>query len=263
MKITYIKEGYFKNIDDMRANAHKNDSLSKEERVNNIKAEARKFIQDVASERFDVEFKELVVGTANSIFLKSLRDNKITLKETKYFFEGNVIHAEFHIGIGSNGKYLGGDTRSCRLTICYPENINEIENSLKDEYGYDSKAEFIFECDDDSASIFFNPVYKLTPYNASQEHLLFLETTDCTDLTDFCYFLNSCKGIDFSEFTLSIKNHDNGTELLSTSSKVELNNKFQKVNLHGFYPTEVDLTPILSNEIITEKHAAQLSCRGR
>lgn len=257
MKITYIKEGYFKNIDDIRANAQKNNSLSKEERVNNLKAEARKLIQDVASERFDVEFKELVVGTANSIFLKSL------LKEIKYFFEGNVIHAEFHIGIGSNGKYLGGNTQSCRLTICYPENINEIENSLKDEYGYDSKAEFIFECDDGSASIFFNPVYKLTPNNASQEHLLFLETTDCTDLTDFCYFLNSCKGIDFSEFTLSIKNHDNGTELLSTSSKVELNNKFQKVNLHGFYPTEVDLTPILSNEIITEKHAAQLSYKGR
>ena len=110
MKITYIKEGYFKNIDDMRANAQKSNSLSKEERVNNLKAEARKFIQDVASERFDVEFKELVVGTANSIFLKSLRDNKITLKETKYFFEDNVIHAEFHIGIGSNGKYLGGYT---------------------------------------------------------------------------------------------------------------------------------------------------------
>ena len=168
MKITYIKEGYFKNIDDMRANAHKNDSLSKEERVNNIKAEARKFIQDVASERFDVEFKELVVGTANSIFLKSLRDNKLTLKEIKYFFEGNVIHAAFHIGIGSNGKYLGGNARNCRLTICYPENINEIENSLKDEYGYDSKAEFIFECDDDNASLFFNPVYELTPNNASQ-----------------------------------------------------------------------------------------------
>ena len=263
MKITYIKEGYFKNIDDMRANAQKSNSLSKEERVNNLKAEARKFIQDVASERFDVEFKELVVGTANSIFLKSLKDNKIALKEIKYFFEGNVIHAEFHIGIGSNGKYLGGNTRNCRLTICYPENINEIENSLKDEYGYDSKAEFIFECDDDNASLFFNPVYELTPNNASQENLLFLETTDCTDLTDFCYFLNSCNGIDFSEFTLSIKNHDNGTELLSTSSKVELNNKFQKVNLHGFYPTEVELTPILSNEIITEKHAAQLSYKGR
>ena len=158
---------------------------------------------------------------------------------------------------------MGGNTRNCRLTICYPENINEIENSLKDEYGYDSKAEFIFECDDNSASLFFNPVYKLTPNNVSQEHLLILDTTDCTDLTDFCYFLNSCKGIDFSEFTLSIKNHDNGTELLSTSSKVELNNKFQKVNLHGFYPTEVELTPILSNEIITEKHAAQLSYKGR
>lgn len=263
MKIKYIKEGYFKNIENIRANVQKNDSLSKEERVNNIKIEARKYIHDIASERFDYEFKELVVGTANSIFLKSLRDNKIILKETKYFFEGNVIHAEFHIGIGSNGKYLGGNTRNCRLTVCYPENINEIENSLKDEYGYDSKAEFIFECDDDSASIFFNPVYELTPNNASQEHFLFLETTDCTDLTDFCYFLNSCKGIDFSEFTLSIKNHDNGTELLSTSSKVELNNKFQKVNLHGFYPTEVDLTPILSNEIITEKHAAHLSYRGR
>ena len=89
MKITYIKEGYFKNIDNMRANAHKNDSLSKEERVNIIKAEARKFIQDVASERFDVEFKELVVGTANSIFLKSLRDNKLTLKEIKYFLDNN------------------------------------------------------------------------------------------------------------------------------------------------------------------------------
>ena len=91
MKITYIKEGYFKNIDDIRANAQKNNSLSKEERVNNVKAEARKFIQDVASERFDYEFKELVVGTVNSIFLKSLKDNKITLKEIKYFFEGNVI----------------------------------------------------------------------------------------------------------------------------------------------------------------------------
>lgn len=91
MKITYIKEGYFKNIDDMRANTQKNNSLSKEERVNNVKAEARKFIQDVASERFDYEFKELVVGTVNSIFLKSLKDNKITLKEIKYFFEGNVI----------------------------------------------------------------------------------------------------------------------------------------------------------------------------
>ena len=197
MKITYIKEGYFKNIDDMRANAQKNNSLSKEERVNNLKAEARKFIQDVASERFDIEFKELVVGTANSIFLKSLKDNKIKLKEIKYFFEGNVIHAEFHIGIGNKGIYYGGDPHSCRLTICYPENINEIENSLKDEYGYDSKAEFIFECDDNSASLFFNPVYKLTPNNVSQEHLLILDTTDCTDLTDFCYFLNSCKGIDF------------------------------------------------------------------
>lgn len=91
MKITYIKKGYFKNIDDIRANAQKNNSLSKEERVNNVKAEARKFIQDVASERFDYEFKELVVGTVNSIFLKSLKDNKITLKEIKYFFEGNVI----------------------------------------------------------------------------------------------------------------------------------------------------------------------------
>ena len=109
MKITYIKEGYFKNIDDMRANAHKNDSLSKEERANIIKAEARKLIHDVASERFDVEFKELVVGTANSIFLKSLKDNKIRLKEIKYFFEGNVIHAEFHIGIGNKGIYYGGD----------------------------------------------------------------------------------------------------------------------------------------------------------
>ena len=49
MKITYIKEGYFKNIDDMRANAQKSNSLSKEERVNNLKAEARKFTQDVAS----------------------------------------------------------------------------------------------------------------------------------------------------------------------------------------------------------------------
>ena len=263
MKITYIKEGYFKNIDDMRANAQKSNSLSKEERVNNLKAEARKFIQDVASERFDIEFKELVVGTANSIFLKSLKDNKIRLKEIKYFFEDNVIHAAFHIGIGSNGKYLGGNTRNCRLTICYPENINEIENSLKDEYGYDSKAEFIFECDDNSASLFFNPVYKLTPNNVSQEHLLILDTTDCTDLTDFCYFLNSCKGIDFSEFTLYIKNLDNGNKLLSTSSKVELNNKFQKVNLQNFYLTGVDLTPILSNKFITEKHAAQLGYKGR
>ena len=263
MKITYIKEGYFKNIDDMRANAQKSNSLSKEERVNIIKTEARKLIQDVASERFDIEFKELVVGTANSIFLKSLKDNKIKLKEIKYFFEDNVIHAEFHIGIGNKGIYYGGDPHSCRLTICYPENINEIENSLKDEYGYDSKAEFIFECDDNSASLFFNPVYKLTPNNISQEHLLILDTTDCTDLTDFCYFLNSCKGIDFSEFTLLIKNLDNGNKLLSTSSEVELNNKFQKVNLQNFYLTGVDLTPILSNEIITEKHAAQLSYKGR
>ena len=246
MKVKYIKEGYFKTPNEIVA-ANKNKS-----KVERIVAVARKQIQPLASKRFDTEFKEYLIGV-NGIFDKSFND--VTCEKIQYYFIGDILHCEFTLGIGRCG--YGLNSGDVEISLNYPENIREIENSIKEEYNCNAKVIINLTQTNDYAY----PIFKIEDdlyYALGKRKLIKLQYSDCEDLTDFCHLLNCIKGIDFTngDFALAIKKTYGYPQEINSNE--ELIHKFQTVVLSRYDLCNVTgLDKILSNEVSDELHRAK------
>ena len=209
----HINEGYFRNPEQMKNAAEKRKNKVSGELVSSI---AKKEIGSIASSRFDTEFKEYLTGV-NGIFEKDIIDVDNLL--FRYYFDNNILICEFPITLVKPRGYFGWNYT---IEVKYPENIREMENSLKEEYGVESKVKIISD---------------LGPHIKDE---IYFSITNCDDLTEFCHFMNCIEGLDLENYRLIISTTGGYTSLDSVHTDEPLKTKFGGARLVGFEIGEVD-----------------------
>lgn len=245
MKISYIKEGYFKDV-----TVRQKDTRSG---VDKVVSAARELINKVASERFNTEFKEYITGV-NGIFTNA---NRSSCDNISYHFAGNTLYCEITVGFGISGQSI--NSGNVKLEISYPENIVEIEKSLSEEYHCDAKVIMhLHSTYDPYAACMF------TDGASHNNKIIMLRSTDDTDLTNFCHLLNCCEDFNYEkEYQLYIGNIEDGKDIELVDTDEPLKKKFQTVALAGFDISQITgLDKILSNEVSSDYHKTKPFNRG-
>jgi len=252
MKIKYIREGYFKTPEQAKQSRNNSSGLER------VSAVAKSQINDFAGQRFNVEFTEYLTGV-NGIFKKeAVLGNGARCESIEYYFENNILVCKFNVSLSSGGDLNTGDAL---LYISYPENIREIEQSLKEEYGFDSKIIISLSPKQVWQSAPKNPIFTKQKYYSDRKKVS-LELTDCTDLTDFCHLLNCIEGIDFDNYVLYIDITD-GKGVKEFKSSEPLIQKFQEVKVFGAELEQLNgIDCVLSNKPCSEYHNNSFAYNG-
>lgn len=255
MKINYIKEEYFRNLRKEKENGVK--QVSDDELIDRAILNSTRVNISTKFKEIETEVREMIAGRVNSILCKS--DNEISITDIQHDVENGYIECTIILNVKRSGTFM--NSGDAHLLLAYPENLKELESVMTEQYGYNTKIYLKFVEDENShgyaKEFFAKPTY------IHNSRVVSLYATDCVDLTDFCYLLNSIKGIDFSYWSLSISNFINGMELKTTRTTIPLNQKFSLVSLKDFFPNEIDLRGILSEKLTPQYFTGRLTDNGR